>query len=61
MLVSNKLIQLLRHPTLIIFGVTEYTTAIDIWSAGCVLAELLLGQPLFAAESGVDWVVDIIK
>jgi serine/threonine protein kinase len=32
-----------RAPELI-FGATEYTTAIDIWSAGCVLAELLLGQ-----------------
>ncbi|KAI8007239.1 Shaggy-related protein kinase NtK-1 [Camellia lanceoleosa] len=28
----------------LIFGATEYTTAIDIWSAGCVLAVLLLGQ-----------------
>lgn len=35
-----------RAPELI-FGATEYTTAIDIWSGGCVLAELLLGQPLF--------------
>ncbi|PIA60864.1 hypothetical protein AQUCO_00300407v1 [Aquilegia coerulea] len=34
-----------RAPELI-FGATEYTTAIDIWSAGCVLAELLLGQVL---------------
>jgi serine/threonine protein kinase len=32
-----------RAPELI-FGATEYTTAIDIWSAGCVLAELMLGQ-----------------
>ena len=32
-----------RAPELI-FGATEYTTSIDIWSAGCVLAELLLGQ-----------------
>lgn len=32
-----------RAPELI-FGATEYNTAIDIWSAGCVLAELLLGQ-----------------
>lgn len=32
-----------RAPELI-FGATEYTTAIDIWSVGCVLAELLLGQ-----------------
>ena len=35
-----------RAPELI-FGATNYTTAIDIWSVGCVMAELLLGQPLF--------------
>lgn len=34
-----------RAPELI-FGATEYTTAIDIWSTGCVMAELLLGQVL---------------
>ncbi|KAG4981711.1 hypothetical protein JHK87_026460 [Glycine soja] len=34
-----------RAPELI-FGATEYTTAIDIWSAGCVLGELMLGQVL---------------
>ncbi|URD84396.1 hypothetical protein MUK42_02293 [Musa troglodytarum] len=49
-----------RAPELI-FGATEYTTAIDIWSAGCVFAELLLGQPLFPGESGVDQLVEIIK
>lgn len=32
-----------RAPELI-FGATEYTTAIDIWSTGCVMAELLLGK-----------------
>lgn len=32
-----------RAPELI-FGATEYSTAIDMWSAGCVVAELLLGQ-----------------
>ncbi|OIV98742.1 hypothetical protein TanjilG_24913 [Lupinus angustifolius] len=49
-----------RAPELI-FGATEYTTAIDIWSAGCVLAELLLGQPMFPGETGVDQLVEIIK
>ncbi|KAI7739550.1 hypothetical protein M8C21_014554, partial [Ambrosia artemisiifolia] len=34
-----------RAPELI-FGATEYTTAIDVWSVGCVLGELLLGQVL---------------
>ena len=49
-----------RAPELI-FGATEYTTAIDMWSAGCVMAELLLGQPLFPGESSVDQLVEIIK
>lgn len=31
-----------RAPELI-FGATEYTPAIDIWSSGCVAAEMLLG------------------
>ena len=34
---------------------------IDIWSAGCVLAEVLLGQPIFPGDSGVDQLVEIIK
>ena len=49
-----------RAPELI-FGATHYTTAIDIWSAGCVTGELLLGQPIFPGESGVDQLVEIIK
>jgi len=49
-----------RAPELI-FGSTDYTTAIDVWSQGCVGAELLLGQPLFPGDSGVDQLVEIIK
>jgi len=49
-----------RAPELI-FGATDYTSSIDIWSAGCVLAELLLGQPIFPGDSGVDQLVEIIK
>jgi len=49
-----------RAPELI-FGSTDYSTAIDIWSEGCVGAELLLGQPLFPGDSGVDQLVEIIK
>jgi serine/threonine protein kinase len=49
-----------RAPELI-FGATEYTNAIDVWSSGCVIAELMLGQPLFPGESGVDQLVEIIK
>eukprot|EP00158_Paraphelidium_tribonemae_P004580 Partr_v1_DN26845_c0_g1_i1_m40955 putative Glycogen synthase kinase len=49
-----------RAPELI-FGATNYTSAIDIWSTGCVMAELMLGSPLFPGESGVDQLVEIIK
>ncbi|KAF2669199.1 glycogen synthase kinase-3 beta [Microthyrium microscopicum] len=49
-----------RAPELI-FGATNYTTKIDVWSTGCVMAELMLGSPLFPGESGIDQLVEIIK
>jgi len=49
-----------RAPELI-FGASDYTGSIDIWSMGCVMAEMVLGQPLFPGESGVDQLVEIIK
>ncbi|SCU85418.1 LADA_0D07382g1_1 [Lachancea dasiensis] len=49
-----------RAPELI-FGATNYTVQIDIWSSGCVMAELILGQPMFPGESGIDQLVEIIK
>jgi len=48
-----------RAPELI-FGASFYTTAIDMWSTGCVMAELILGTPIFAGESGIDQLVEII-
>ena len=49
-----------RAPELI-FGATEYTTQVDVWSTGCVIAELVLGQPIFPGESASDQLVEIIK
>ncbi|ORY99053.1 kinase-like domain-containing protein [Syncephalastrum racemosum] len=49
-----------RAPELI-FGATNYTTDIDIWSAGCVMAELMQCQPMFPGESGIDQLVEIIR
>lgn len=42
-----------RAPELI-FGNSDYNCVIDVWSVGCVIAELMLGQPIFPGESGVD-------
>ncbi|MCJ1353078.1 MAG: regulator of ime2 [Icmadophila ericetorum] len=40
---------------------SEVDGEIDVWSTGCVMAELMLGQPLFPGESGIDQLVEIIK
>lgn len=42
-------------------GATEYSCAIDTWSMGCVLAELMTGRPLFAGQTSVDQLVKIIQ
>ncbi|CAJ0578053.1 unnamed protein product, partial [Mesorhabditis spiculigera] len=49
-----------RAPELIL-GSPDYTTAIDVWSAGTVLGELILGQPLFPGASGVDQLAEIVR
>jgi len=49
-----------RAPELI-FGATEYSNAIDVWSTGCVIAEMVTSQPLFPGESASDQLVEIIK
>ncbi len=49
-----------RAPELI-FGATDYNVAIDVWSQGCVFAELLIGSPIFPGSSGIDQLVEIIK
>ena len=32
-----------------------------MWSTGCVIAEMINGEPLFVGESAVDQLVEIIK
>lgn len=49
-----------RAPELI-FGSTSYNSKIDIWSIGCILTELLIGRPIFAGDSAVNQLVEIIK
>ncbi|CAK69016.1 unnamed protein product (macronuclear) [Paramecium tetraurelia] len=49
-----------RAPELI-FGATDYNTQIDVWSVGCVIAELINGEPLFLGDSAVDQMVEIVK
>ena len=45
----------------IAFGWAHYSTAIDLWSAGCVMAELFTGAPLFPGKNSIDQLARIIK
>ncbi|VDM61640.1 unnamed protein product [Angiostrongylus costaricensis] len=49
-----------RAPELI-FGAVRYTTKIDVWSAGTVMAEVILGRPIFPGGSALQQLVEIIK
>jgi serine/threonine protein kinase len=40
---------------------TTYTTAIDMWASGCVVAELILGVPLLDGKSEVEQMEKIVK
>ena len=49
-----------RAPELV-FGSSNYTNSIDVWSAGCVIGELILKRPVFPGDTGVDQIVEIMK
>lgn len=49
-----------RAPELI-FGFTQYTTQVDMWSIGCVIGEMIGLKPLFQGDSNIDQLVEIIK
>eukprot|EP00794_Sanderia_malayensis_P020567 gene20567-22590_t len=49
-----------RAPELLLGG-KEYATAIDMWSVGCVFAELLTMKPLFPGRSESDMINRIFK
>ena len=49
-----------RAPELI-FGATDYTNQIDVWSMGCVISELVLGRPIFLGATTSDQLVEIIR
>jgi serine/threonine protein kinase len=49
-----------RAPELLI-GAIDYTCSIDMWSAGVILGELLIGTPFFRGENATEQLVEIIK
>lgn len=51
-----------RAPELIMTAYTNYTTAIDIWSVGCIIGEMLnKGRPLFPGMNSTDQLEKIVN
>lgn len=42
------------RPPELLFGSRYYSTAVDIWSVGCIFAELMLRTPYLPGESDMD-------
>lgn len=51
---SNEVVTLWYRAPDVLLGSRTYSTSIDIWSAGCILAEMFTGRPLFAGSSNED-------
>ncbi|KAI9621414.1 hypothetical protein H4Q26_015713 [Puccinia striiformis f. sp. tritici PST-130] len=49
-----------RAPELLL-GAESYTTAIDLWSIGCIFAELILREPIFPGAGEIDQIGKIFK
>ena len=49
-----------RAPELLL-GTKIYDTAVDMWSVGCIFAELLLKEPLFPGKNETDQLSRIIR
>lgn len=45
----------------ILLGFSGYGTPIDIWSVGCIFAELAMGRTLFEGSGNLDQLHKIIK
>uniref|UniRef100_A0A8C7IXH9 mitogen-activated protein kinase n=1 Tax=Oncorhynchus kisutch TaxID=8019 RepID=A0A8C7IXH9_ONCKI len=45
----------------VILNWMHYTQTVDIWSVGCIMAEMLLGKPLFKGNDHLDQLKEIMK
>jgi len=41
------------RPPELLLGATDYGVGVDLWSAGCILAELLAGKPIMPGRTEV--------
>lgn len=50
---TSRVVTLWYRPPELLLGATYYGTAVDLWSTGCILAELYAGKPIMPGRTEV--------
>jgi len=58
---THEVITLWYRPPEILLGQRQYSTPVDIWSVGCIFAEMAQRRPLFAGDSEIDQIFKIFR
>ncbi|CAD5172314.1 unnamed protein product [Musa acuminata subsp. malaccensis] len=58
---TSRVITLWYRPPELLLGATDYSVGVDLWSAGCILAELLSGKPIMPGRTEVEQLHKIFK
>ncbi|KAJ1737350.1 cyclin-dependent kinase 5 [Coemansia sp. Benny D160-2] len=58
---SHEVVTLWYRAPDVLMGSRQYDTSIDIWSIGCIFAEMATGRPFFAGTSIDDQLLHIFK
>ncbi|KAI9599293.1 kinase-like domain-containing protein [Syncephalis fuscata] len=58
---SHEVVTLWYRPPDVLMGSRQYSTSIDLWSIGCIFAEMVSGRPLFPGNSVQDQLLRIFK
>eukprot|EP00245_Coleochaete_scutata_P014763 TRINITY_DN6380_c0_g1_i1.p1 TRINITY_DN6380_c0_g1~~TRINITY_DN6380_c0_g1_i1.p1 ORF type:complete len:842 (-),score=166.79 TRINITY_DN6380_c0_g1_i1:259-2784(-) len=58
---TSRVVTLWYRPPELLLGATNYGVAVDLWSTGCILAELLAGKPIMPGRTEVEQLHKIFK
>lgn len=50
---TSRVVTLWYRPPELLLGATDYGVAVDLWSTGCILAEMLAGKPIMPGRTEV--------
>ena len=45
----------------ILLGSSKYSKAVDMWSVGCILGELIVGKPIFQGKSSLNQIEKVLE